>query len=185
MFRSFRRARLSPFSWTIQQPTSFLPRQEASLSTVTLLDRRFLRNEGRRMEGASFSSQQPRNLMPTAPARRFATSRQKRSGIYQEGESKDTKLDMKSSTIDEASVSASSESPLINTRQPPPPQLLLPNTDLTSFAETPSLMRDTPYTTLEDLQRGIEIPSDDTELLHNAATPSSSSFTDLYDPNVH
>jgi NADH dehydrogenase [ubiquinone] 1 alpha subcomplex assembly factor 7 len=123
--------------------------------------------------------------MPTAPARRFATSRQKRSGIYQEGESKDTKLDMKSSTIDEASVSASSESPLINTRQPPPPQLLLPNTDLTSFAETPSLMRDTPYTTLEDLQRGIEIPSDDTELLHNAATPSSSSFTDLYDPNVH
>lgn len=78
-------------------------------------------------------------------------------------------------------------------------QLLLPNTDLQNFTETPSLLHDTPYTTLGDLQRGAtdseDAGTDDTNTTTNfnsmpmqstvATLSDLGALKDLYDPSLH
>ena len=63
----------------------------------------------------------------------------------------------------------------------PKTPILLPNTDLKNFQDTPSLLYDTPYTTLPDLQRSAS--SIDAT---NDVTPTLAQLgADLYDPAIH
>ena len=133
--------------------------------------------------------------------RSMATSRQKRSGQYREQAAKNqgTTSGSSSSIGKNKEEKEAAEALLTNEGQPhrfgdtsmEPPQVLLPNTDLTMFRETPSLLHDTPYTTLRDLQQGAA-ETDSTGFGMSSTPPSTVSavadlgaLKDLYDPALH
>eukprot|EP00977_Amphora_coffeiformis_P027682 scaffold34631_cov251-Amphora_coffeaeformis.AAC.11 len=144
--------------------------------------------------------------------RAFATSRQKRSGMYKEPDQllgEDQKPLAEHQQVKEDAIvwnadgQARRASEMMKQQQQP--KILLPNTDLQNFTEMPSLLHDTPYTTLENLQRGTWV--DETNKIggtSNNTTGSSTSTSiknplqptvgimsdlgalkDLYDPKVH
>lgn len=72
-------------------------------------------------------------------------------------------------------------------------KLLLPTTDLSQFKATPSMLQDTPYTTLSDLQKGAAATTGDDDGTAATTTPASTLSTisdlgalrDLYNPALH